>query len=65
MRLRRALCFVLVAAVVADRTPTAVVQEANRLLAEGSYLEAARAYTEAIGELPIVLHGQAARTDTS
>jgi hypothetical protein len=28
-----------------------IVQDANRLLAEGAYLEAARAYSEAIGRV--------------
>lgn len=32
------------------RTVQEIVQDANRLLAEGSYSQAARAYTEAIGQ---------------
>lgn len=32
-----------------SRTAQQAVQDANRLLAEGSYLDASRAYTEAIG----------------
>jgi hypothetical protein len=37
-----------------SRTAQEAVQDANRLLAEGAYLDAARAYTEAIGENSLV-----------
>ncbi|KAK4685242.1 hypothetical protein P7C73_g4911, partial [Tremellales sp. Uapishka_1] len=37
------------------RSAQQIVQDANRLLAEGSYVDAARAYGEAIGELPCLL----------
>jgi len=33
------------------RTAQEIVQHANKLLAQGSYLEAARSYSDAIGEL--------------
>lgn len=36
--------------VLGERTAQQIVQDANRLLTEGSYLEAARAYGEAIGQ---------------
>jgi len=35
-----------------------IVQDANRLLAEGSYSQAARAYSEAIGQCPIKLNAR-------
>jgi hypothetical protein len=43
-------CLLLAASGLAQRTATGITSDANRLLAEGSYLEAARAYGEAIGE---------------
>lgn len=36
--------------VLGERTAQQIVSDANRLLSEGSYQEAARAYGEAIGE---------------
>ena len=58
MRLRRSLTFPAVllslsilTPILGEQTAQQIVQDANRLLAEGSYSEAARAYGEAIGEL--------------
>lgn len=36
--------------ILGEQTAQQIVQDANRLLAEGSYAEAARAYGDAIGE---------------
>ena len=41
---------------LADRSTAEILQDANRLLSEGSYSEAARAYGEAIGETPGYCH---------
>jgi hypothetical protein len=44
------LSFSFLTPVLGERTAQQIVQDANRLLSEGSYLEASRAYTEAIGK---------------
>lgn len=48
---------------LADRTTTDILQDANRLLSEGSYNEAARAYGEAIGEDAQVIVADEAELD--
>ncbi len=48
----RLILFILLLSLpaLADRSVPEILQDANRLLSEGSYNEAARAYGEAIGK---------------
>lgn len=59
MRIPKAITFPILllslsTSVLADvKSVDQIVQDANRLLAEGAYNEAARAYSEALGESPV------------